>query len=321
MRRSMDAWLCLVLAAAACGDDEPAEVGRDAGSARDAGPGDDAGEPDAAADGGTDAHRTSLAVCWTDADCPRVMAIAHGGAWDLDTAPYDSDAALANAYAAGDDGVKIDVRITADGVPVIAHSSPIEGFESDDCDDLVIEESTAAQVTACHRFPSSTETFQRLDDVLEDLRGKMVAQLTVKRSEDYAGAIAAVLAAGAEDFAFFEIEASELGTVVPALPDADRVWYLVQVNDLATEVDLVLDLANPRAFMLEFEPTDDVADLVTTRLHPAGVRSFTYDRAAHSVEEIRALYDAGFDVVSTQFGDNGVAARILVNEGRGVSPP
>jgi glycerophosphoryl diester phosphodiesterase len=218
--------------------------------------------------------------------------------------------------------VKIDVRITADEVPVIAHSSPIENFESDDCDGLLIEESTAAQVTACHRYPSATETFQRLDEVLEYLRGKMVAQLTVKRSEDYAGAIAAVLDAGAEDFAFFEIEAGDLEALIPAIPDNDRVWYLVQVNDLATEVDLLLDdLASPRAFMFEFEPTDDVADLVETRLHPAGVRSFTYDRAARSVEEIRALYDGGFDVVSTQFGDSGVAARMQVNEARGVSPP
>jgi len=49
-----------------------------------------------------------------------------------------------------------------------------------------MEDMTAAEVTACNRFPSMTETLQRLDDVLEYLRGKLIAQLTVKRSSDYA---------------------------------------------------------------------------------------------------------------------------------------
>jgi len=315
----------LALALVACTDDTPGPAdGADAGAdaaARDAGQ--DAGEgADASPDAGPEYSRASLSVCWRDAACPRVMAIAHGGSWDLDEAPYDSNAAIAAAFDAGDDGVKIDVRVTSDDVPVIAHSSPIEGFESDDCSGLVIEESTAAEVTACHRFPSSSQTFQRLDDVLEYLRGKMVVQLTVKRTEDYARAIAAVLAAGAEDFAFFEVETGDLEAPLPDVPGHDEVWYLVQVNEPATEIDRLLgDLASPRNFMFEFEPTDEVADLVETRLHPAGVRSFTYDRAADSVDDIEALYLHGFDVVSTQFGENGVAARIRVNESRGVSPP
>lgn len=320
MRRAAAAPFVLALLAVAC-DDDTSGPGPDAAPGDAAAPGEDAA-PDAAADAGPDLHRTSLAVCWTDAACPRVMAVAHGGVWDLDAAPYDSNAALANAYDAGDDGVKIDVRVTADDVPVIAHSSPIENFESDDCDGLVIETSTAAEVTACHRYPSATETFQRLDDVLAYLRDKMVVQLTVKRPEDYARAVAAVLDAGAQDFAFFEVETGDLQGVIPAIARNDEVWYLVQVNDPATEIDALLDtIANPRAFMFEFEPTEDVNELVASRLHPAGVRSFTYDRAAHSVEDIRALYDRGFEVVSTQFGDNGVAARMQVNEARGVAPP
>lgn len=314
--------LGLALAQPGCGGDDDDQRPADAAVSLDSGePGDDGGA-DAAADAGPEYSRASLSVCWTDPACPRVMAIAHGGIWDVEEAPYDSDAAIAAAFEAGDDGVKIDVRVTADDVPVIAHSSPIESFESEDCDGLVIEESTAAEVTACHRYPSSGQTFQRLDDVLAYLDGKMAVQLTVKRSEDYARAIEEVLALGAEDFAFFEIETGDLETPLPDVPGHDEVWYVVQVNDIATELDRLLgDLATPRAFLFEFEPTDDVADLVATRLHPAGVRSFTYDRTADSVDEIEALYEHGFDVVSTQFGGNGVEARIRVNEARGVSPP
>ena len=322
MRRTAWAFIAWSVVASGCGQ-SPAASPQDAGGGQDARPGEDAAtEPDAGTDAGPAYSRASLSVCWRDPSCPRVMAIAHGGVWDLDSAPYDSSAALDNAYEAGVDGVKIDVRVTADDVPVIAHSSPIENFESSDCNGLVIEASTAQEVTACHRYPSATETFQRFDDVIEFLRGKMVAQLTVKRSEDYERVIAAVLELGAEEFTFFEVETGDLQAGIPDIADGDRVWYLVQVNDIATELDVLLDtIANPRAFMFEFEPTDDVADLVANRLHPAGVRSFTYDRTAFSIDEIRALHEGGFDVVSTQVGDRGVAARMLVNEARGVSPP
>lgn len=267
-------------------------------------------------------YRTSLGACWTDAACARVMAIGHGGAWDPDTMPYDSNAALANAFGVDMDGVKIDVRITVDAIPVIAHSSPILVYESLDCQGQKIEEMTAAQVTSCHRFPSETETFQRLDDVLAWLRGRMVAQLTVKLSSDYARTIAAVHAAGAEDYAFFEISTSELQTLIPTINGADTVWYLINIGTNLADVDATLAVNNPRAFMYEIDPAVQVGTLVTTTLHPAGVRAFTYDNAATaSVAELQALYDQGFDVVSSQQGENGVAARRIANQARGITPP
>lgn len=278
------------------------------------------GSADAAVQTGD--YHTSLSVCWNDASCPRVMAIAHGGAWDLANAPYDSNAAIAAAYADGDEGVKIDVRVTADDVPVIAHSSPIEIYESLDCAGQRIEEMTAAQVTACHRFPSSTETFQRLDDVVGYIRDKMLVQLCVKESTDYARTIDEVHALGAEDFAFIEINAPELGGLIPTLPGWDSVYYLVNVASDLSAIDGLLALHNPRGFMYEIDPGVDIGTLVVDRLHPAGVRAFIYDNAAApSVDQLVAHYNAGFDVVSSQSGTNGVAARVEVNSARGVTPP
>lgn len=304
---------------AAADGGQTVDGGADAGSL-DAGPdgGADAGLP---IDGGT--YRNSLSVCWTDATCPRVMAVGHGGAWNTSSAPYDSNAAIAAAYAAGMEGVKIDVRVTADDVPVIAHSSPIQLYESVDCYNKVIESITAAEVTACHRFPSTTETFQRLDDVLAYLRGRMVAQLTVKRSLDYARTIAQIHASGAEDFTFMEISTSELQTLIPTLPGSGSVWYLVNVASNLAEIDTLLNtIKNPRAFMYEMDSTVSLGTLVTARLHPAGVRAFTYDSSATaSAAELKALFDSGYDVVSAQTGANDVQARIQVNTARGVSPP
>lgn len=268
-------------------------------------------------------YRDSLATCWTDAACKRVMAVAHGGEWSALGAPYDSNAALAAAYARGVDGVKIDVRVTRDNVPVISHSSPLKLYESLDCVNKKIEDMLAAEVTACHRFPSATETFQRLDAVLDYLRGKMVAELTVKRSADYARTIQEVLARHAEDYAFLEISTGELQTLIPTIAGADRVYYLINVESDLSAIDVLLDkIKNPRAFMVEIDPGVAIGSLVATRLHPAGVRAFIYDaNGLVAPWQLKAYYDQGFDVVSSNQAKNGLTARQQVNTARGVTPP
>jgi hypothetical protein len=277
-------------------------------------------------DGAVDAHvgdyRSSLSTCWMDASCPRVMAVAHGGSWNTTSAPYLSNAALEAAFAAGDEGVKIDVRFTKDGVPVLAHSSPIEYFESLDCANKKIEDMTAAQVTSCHRAPSTSQKFQRLDDVLAYLRGKMVVQLCVKRTEDLAATVAAVHALGAEDFAFIEINAGDFTTLAPSLPGTAGVQFLVNVASQLGDIPGVLAVTAPKAFMVEIDPGVDIGNLVTTQLHPAGVRAFVYDNAASpTASQLQAHYERGFDVVSSQSGPRGVEARVAVNQARGITPP
>lgn len=268
-------------------------------------------------------YRDSLAICWTDARCKRVMAVGHGGAWSALSVPYNSNAALAAAYAGGADGVKIDVRVTRDNVPVISHSSPIKLYESLDCANKKIEEMTAAEVTRCHRFPSSTETFQRLDDVLEYLRGKMTVELTVKRSADYARTIAEVLARRAEDFAYLEISTGELRDLIPKISGGDKVYYLINIEDRLAEIDELVDkIKNPRAFMVEIDPGVAIGSLVATRLHPAGLRAFIYDKnGLLSPAQVKAYYTQGFDVVSSNLVKNTVTARQQINTARGVTPP
>ncbi len=308
----------------------PTDTPMDAGSdARTTAPGNDASVPDASDGGQPDAgglltYRSSLSRCWTEPTCQRALSIAHGGDWSFTGDPYDSDAALAAAYAHDADGVKIDARITKDGIAVVAHSSPIEKFESLDCAGKKIEEMTAAQVTQCHRVPSSSQTFQRLDSVLGDLRGKLVVQVCVKvPTTDLAGVAATVLSAHAEDFAFLEISTSDLQTLVPSITDNAKLWYVINIEDRVSEVDTLLDtIKNPRAFLFEFDPNVSIATLVTTRLHPAGIRSFTYDESQTlTVAAIKAHFDQGADVVSTNLNSKSVQARVQVNTARGITPP
>lgn len=274
------------------------------------------------APGSMGTYRDSLSVCWTDATCPRALAVAHGGAWDAASVPYDSDAALMAAFADGDEGVKIDVRVTKDNVPVIAHSSPIQIYESVDCANQKIEEMTAAQVMACHRFPSSTETFQRLDDVLTYLHGKMTVQLCVKLTSDFQRTIDEVHAQHAEDFAYLEINAGDVPGVVGPLTGSTSVWWLVNVASDLTQIDPLLAMNQPKLFMIEIDPGVDIGTLPATTLHPAGKRAFIYDSAASpTVAQLKGHYDAGFDVVSSQSGPNGVEARTEANTAHGVTPP
>ena len=290
----------------------------DAGGAEASAPG-DAG-PDAAPriDGGT--YRSSLSVCWNDPACTRALAISHGGDWNVACPPYDSNAALLAAYANGADGVKIDVRVTADNVPVISHSSPIQLYESLDCQGQKIEAMTAAQVTGCHRVPSN-ETFQRLDDVLDLLRGKLVAQLCVKVNTDFARTIAEVIARGAQDFAFLEVNAGDF-PALPPLAGADQVYYLVNVASTLADVDTILALHDSRVIMIELDPTVALNGLAATKLHPGGARAFTYDNTSTATaQSLKALFDQGYDVVSSNLTAPDVQARIQVNQGRGVSPP
>ena len=283
---------------------------------------DDAGattaDADAASDGGT--YRNSLSVCWNDPTCTRALAISHGGDWNLAGPPYDSSAALAAAYTNGADGVKIDVRVTSDDVPVISHSSPIQTYESLDCQGKKIEEMTVAQVTACHRFPSN-ETFQRLDDVLDSLRGKLVAQLCVKRNIDFGRTITEVLARGAQDFAFIEANAGDM-PAIPPLAGSNQVYYVVNVASSLADVDTVLALHNPRVIMIELDPTVALNGLAATKLHPAGVRAFTYDNSSTATaQSLKTLFDQGYDVVSSNLTAPDVQARVQVNQSRGVTPP
>ena len=286
----------------------------------------DAALGDAGADaeaGAPSTYRNSLSVCWTDATCKRAMIVAHGGDWTATTVPYGSMGAAVAAYDHGVDAVKLDVRVTKDDVPVISHSSPIEIYESLDCYNQRIEDMTAAQVTGCHFVQKSSESFQRLDTVLGYLRGKMVVQLTVKLPADYARTIKEVSTLGAQDFAFLEVSTADLQTVLPAIPGSNQIYWLVNVGSTLSDIDVLLDtVKNPHAFMVEMDPSAQTSTIVTTKLHPANVRSFTYDSSATaSVAELKALFDQGFDVVSANTTTNNGAARVAVNTGRSISPP
>jgi glycerophosphoryl diester phosphodiesterase len=290
----------------------------------------DAGGLTSSADAGADAanivtgtHRTSLKVCWTDAKCPRALVVAHGGDWGPTAAPYGSMDAVIAAFDHDVDAVKIDVRVTKDDVPVVSHSSPFEAWESIDCYNKKIEDMTAADVTKCHFATSTGQTYQRLDTMLDYLRGKMIVQLTVKKSSDFARAISEVVAHNAQDFAFFEVGTSDLQNLIPTIAKSDQVSYVVNVGANLGEIDLLLGtIKNPRAFMFEMDASPQATAAIATKVHPAGIRSFIYEKSSTAtVADFTKLFNDGFDVVSANATANNLKARVAINTNRNVSPP
>ncbi len=271
--------------------------------------------------------RDTLDLCWTDLSCPRAFVISHGGDWTVDDYPYDSENAFHRAQEKGADGIKTDVHVTKDRVAIVAHSSPIEPWESFDCGGLRIEDMTADEVTQCHIAPSTTQTFQRLDTVLEWARGKVVIMLTVKEPVDFPRAIETVIEHDALDYVFLETGIGDLRDAIPVSPDWEKSWYNVQVDNPGDLDTLLTTLQTPRTTFCEIgvdyqeSHNDEMADLLATRVHPAGMRGFASTIHLNSVEQHRAMWDAGFDIIMTYDLDNALEARTIVNTERGVEPP
>jgi len=274
----------------------------------------------------TPSYRTSLAECWTSTACQRAMLVTHGGDWDLQT-PYDSRPAFVHAVQRGSDGIKGDFRLTSDGVGVVAHSSPIELFESVECVGKLVEQLTADEVTACHLI-GSTSTFQRVDRLLAWARGRTVVMLDVKRPEDLVGAIRVGLDNQAQDFLFYEVHVRDFESIVVGTPGWDQLHYLVWLDSPADADRVIAANHAQQGFMFEMDPTyagwDATAmqQLISSKLHPAGIRAFTStDSKNPTAANHQALYDEGFDVVMTYSLTNGLPVRQAVNTARGVSPP
>ncbi len=267
----------------------------------------------------------SLKICWNDLNCKRAFVISHGGDWSVADFPYDSQSAFHRAADKGADGIKTDVHVTKDNVAVVAHSSPIETWESTECAGKLIQEMTADEVTACHLFPSDTETYQRLDTVLDWAHGKVILMLTVKEPVDFPRAIQTVIEHNAVDRVFLETSVTNLQGAVTEATDWQNSWYNASV-DTEADIDTVLQMHNPHVAFIEINVAYQQASnalmsgLLANKIHPAGIRGFVSTIALPEVADHQAMWDEGFDVIMTYNLDNALVARKAVNAARGVVP-
>ncbi len=277
--------------------------------------------------GGSENYQTSLAGCWLDASCHRALIVSHGGDWDALGPPFLSMAAFEQALAKGANGLEMDVRVTQDGVPVIAHSSPIEIYESWDCSGQHIEQKTAAEITQCHLGVSLTETIQRLDDVLDWAAGKLIVELDVKETGDLAASVATILARSAEDRSFILVSVDELTSTIPTITGWQSVHYMVRIGDPSQVAPMLALAATHNVFLFEmdrsYSGTNEAAvtDLLLNVIIPGGVKGFaSSDTLLPTVQNHKDVFHQSFDVVLSYNCSNGVQAAQEINVERGYAP-
>lgn len=116
-------------------------------------------------------------------DVPRIFSVAHRACWR--DAPENSLRALNACIDLGVDLVEMDVRVTADGVPVVFHDSTLirmtgrEGRLAD-TDHATLREIGLLHGAGGEGAPVTTETVPSLAEVLRAARGRILVHLDLK---------------------------------------------------------------------------------------------------------------------------------------------
>jgi hypothetical protein len=259
------------------------------------------------------ARQSIVGTCWTNPGCRRALIVSHLGDWNA-SVPYLSRNAFNRAVSCGAHAIEAPVRLSADGVPILAHSSPIEVYESIDCAGQRIEARTAAQLARCHLGVFTGQRFQRLDDVLAWANGQIVLELDPKVPSEVAAIVSYVRARGALDRVFFLIEQAEL----PGLPANGH--YMLRVRDPGQSL-----VRAPGVFMYQLDRSfagldrAGVARLIQDNIHSAGLKALTpSDTSFPSVSDHVQAFNMGFDVVLSYGCTNGMSAAAQVNAARGL---
>jgi glycerophosphoryl diester phosphodiesterase len=102
-----------------------------------------------------------------------MLLIAHRG--DHSTAPENSIEAFEAAIASGADGIELDVRSTADGVPVVMHDPTLKRTAGSK---LRVSKSTSAQIAKARL--ANGEGVPTLAEVVERFGGKIALYIELK---------------------------------------------------------------------------------------------------------------------------------------------
>jgi hypothetical protein len=271
--------------------------------------------------------RGSLASCLLNPDCHRVGIESHMGAWTA-AIPGNSMAAYRRAWELGADAIEADIRISRDGVPFMIHDDTITIYESILCAGMVISESDASEIDGCFLVPSLTETIPSFEEFVTWARGKILIHLDVKETDAVPVMIEQIIAYGAEDFVFIAISQGEAAVLLPTIPDADRVSYVLRVGSVAAVDAALTTLRRPSIFMLEGDRTWDDPPVDETqmrvqvaRVHDAGLRIMaSSDQVLATIDNHLQIFDMGFDIILSYNCENGVEAARQVNIARGYPP-
>ncbi|HVY34394.1 MAG TPA: glycerophosphodiester phosphodiesterase family protein [Caulobacteraceae bacterium] len=163
--------------------------------------------------------------------------IAHRGLWRAGLRPENSLAAF-EAACAGGYGIELDVRLTADGEPVVFHD---EGLERLTAQSGLVEERTLEELFAITLFGGEHQTIPSLAQALELVAGRTVVLVELKTPAGQEGLLEAPVAAMLEAYdgpcAALSFNAAALGWLARHRPSIPRGLNINTAPD-APEIEL-----------------------------------------------------------------------------------
>ena len=158
-------------------------------------------------------------LSWRDAK-QRPLIIAHRGA-RLE-APENSLPAFERAYELDADGIEFDVRLTADGIPVVIHDAKLDRTTdgSGSISQKTYKEIRRLRLISSHDFDSEQLFIPTLAEVLENWHGKMLLNIELKQRNFSADLVSALAQLGQDR--------SHASTVVSSFNPA-VLWHLHRI--------------------------------------------------------------------------------------------
>jgi len=258
-------------------------------------------------------ENTNLNVCVRDPACTEKLAVGHRGTGSLGLwAPENTEAAYTLAWQMGADSIEIDVRDTADGVPVIMHDDTVDRTTdgSGRVDQMTLDEIRALRIPSIN--PSVPEqrvlTFR---EALALLRGKTLVDVDIKTA-DVPRLVQIIEEEGMLDAAYLLVGSVAEGLEARSAHPA--VALMPKVAGLA-DVQAFLDALSP-IDIFEIEVVDAVPEVVEF-IHAQGIKMHLDalgPREFVDTQWYETLLDIGADIIQTD------RLEVLVPLLRGLAP-
>jgi glycerophosphoryl diester phosphodiesterase len=256
------------------------------------------------------------------------LIVAHEGASTL-RVPSNSLASFQRAAALGADVMELDVRFSADGVPIVIHDEEVPFFRSPGCTGMIVAHTAAADLARCSLFPSLSQKILSLDELVRWARGRTMLEIDLKDMEAIGPLADRLRRLDSLSFCYLSLTAWQAGQNrdvlerFPGLRLSLRIRAVKQIEDVLTAPRL------PQVFMVEIDGpsldrkfTSDELRGWIARLHAAGLNVMASgDKVLASTRSHLQLLRQGYDAVLSYDVPNGVEAARRFEMARAALPP
>ncbi|HVN32490.1 MAG TPA: glycerophosphodiester phosphodiesterase family protein [Thermoanaerobaculaceae bacterium] len=244
----------------------------------------------------------------------RPLIVAHEGAPSL-RIPSNSLASFQRAAALGAEVMELDVRFSADGVPIVIHDEKIPFFQAPGCAGTIVSRTAAADLTRCSLFPSLSQKILPLDELVRWARGRTILEIDLKELDAIGPLADRLHRLDALSFCYISLtawHAAQHRAVLDRRPDLRLSLRLRTVRQLEA---VVAGDRPAQVFMVEIDGsldrpvTPDELEGWIARIHSAGLKVMASgDKVLASTRSHLQLLSQGYDAVLSYDVPNGVEA-------------